>query len=151
MIYVDADLCNGCEACIGVCTTGALSLQQDKAFIDASLCNECEACLDICPQEAILSVEAVEALSSKQVAQTIPTATPVVEIAPQPVTPSLRTLAWPAIGSALLWSGRELLPRLVSKALDLLDRPQPSLQRSSSRQVGGRRQRRRRQRQRRHR
>jgi ferredoxin len=143
MIYVDAERCNGCGACTDVCATGALSLQEDKAFIDANLCSECEDCLDICPQEAILSVEAVEVPASRQVEQPTPAVITVAETAPQPATPSPRTLIWPAIGSALVWTGRELVPRLASLAVEWLDQRQSPGNRSLSRRANGQQQRRR--------
>jgi heterodisulfide reductase subunit A len=51
--YVISDLCNGCNACVPVCPTNAISMQGGKAQIDPFLCTGCGACIPVCPQEAI--------------------------------------------------------------------------------------------------
>jgi heterodisulfide reductase subunit A len=51
--FVIADLCNGCQACVPVCPTNAISMQEGKAKIDPFQCNSCGACIPLCPQEAI--------------------------------------------------------------------------------------------------
>lgn len=133
MIYVDNIRCNGCGECVGACRVGAIALLGDKAFIEDSLCDGCEKCIDVCPQGAIVYVEAIEpAVSTQMVLAPAP-----VEIAPalpQPALPSLREWALPTIGSALLWTGREIVPRLASLALDLLDRRSRSAGRALPRQ-----------------
>ncbi len=116
MIYINDLACNGCGACVDSCSTGALIFQNTRAIIDQDLCRECEVCLDACPQCAIISGER------------------------QPVTPAviqmpefpsqverthqvgLRDMVLPAISSLLLWTGRELVPRLADAALGYLDR-----------------------------
>jgi len=123
MIYVDNVRCNGCGECVGVCRAGAIALLGDKAFIEDSLCDECEKCIDVCPQGAIISVEVIEpAVSTQMVPVPTPAAAEIASAPPQPALPSLREWALPTIGSALLWTGREIVPRLASLALDLLDR-----------------------------
>jgi len=122
MIYVDVGRCTGCGECLDACPTGAIALQNQVAAIEESLCMECEVCLDACPAGAILAVETVEpvlAVAPAGVIQTRP------EVAPRP----LRDMVLPAVGSALLWTGRELAPRLARLALNLLDRPIQSAER----------------------
>jgi heterodisulfide reductase subunit A len=51
--YVISDLCNGCNACVPVCPTNAITMQEGKAKIDPFQCTGCGACIPICPQEAI--------------------------------------------------------------------------------------------------
>jgi heterodisulfide reductase subunit A-like polyferredoxin/coenzyme F420-reducing hydrogenase delta subunit len=51
--FVISDLCNACNACIPVCPTKAISMQDGKANIDPFLCTGCGACIPVCPQEAI--------------------------------------------------------------------------------------------------
>lgn len=51
--FVIADLCNGCQACVPVCPTKAISVVEGKAKIDPFQCNGCGACIPVCPQEAI--------------------------------------------------------------------------------------------------
>ena len=50
---VDADKCTGCESCVEVCPSDAISMQGDKAVIDAEKCVDCGVCVDECPVEAI--------------------------------------------------------------------------------------------------
>jgi len=51
--YVIDDLCNGCNACVPVCPTHAITMQEGKAKVDPFQCTGCGACIPICPQEAI--------------------------------------------------------------------------------------------------
>ena len=51
--YVIDDLCNGCQACIPICPTNAITMHEGKAKIDPFQCTGCGACIPICPQEAI--------------------------------------------------------------------------------------------------
>ncbi len=51
--FVISDLCNGCNACVPICPTNAISMQDGKAKIDPFLCTGCGACIPVCPQEAI--------------------------------------------------------------------------------------------------
>ena len=51
--YVIADLCNGCNACVPICPTNAIVMQNGKAKIDPFQCTGCGACIPVCPQEAI--------------------------------------------------------------------------------------------------
>ncbi|MDD3695813.1 MAG: 4Fe-4S binding protein [Lentisphaeria bacterium] len=50
---VNKDLCIGCEACVAVCPTEAISMEEEKAVVDAELCVDCGACEGECPVEAI--------------------------------------------------------------------------------------------------
>lgn len=50
---VDMDTCIGCEACVGVCPTTAISMGDGKAVVDADTCVECGACVSTCPVSAI--------------------------------------------------------------------------------------------------
>jgi heterodisulfide reductase subunit A len=51
--YVITDLCNGCSACVSICPTRAITMQEGKAKIDPFQCTGCGACIPVCPQEAI--------------------------------------------------------------------------------------------------
>jgi NAD-dependent dihydropyrimidine dehydrogenase PreA subunit len=125
MIYIDSERCDGCGRCLEICPSSAIALQGEKAIIEESRCTGCEVCLDACPQGAILAVELVTnepailapamvvpmgALSTAGTEERLPSA-----------KPRLRDLAWPVIGSTLLWAGREIVPRMAPLALDLLD------------------------------
>jgi len=52
-IFIDNELCNGCEKCIGVCREGAIELVGEKYFINENKCNLCKKCLDVCGPKAI--------------------------------------------------------------------------------------------------
>ena len=51
--YVISDLCDGCAACVPVCPTKAITLNEGKAKVDPFQCNGCGACIPVCPKEAI--------------------------------------------------------------------------------------------------
>lgn len=116
MMYVDTTRCDGCELCLTACPVGAISLQNGQAAIDDSLCTECMLCQDICPQNAILLAEIV---STAEVDTARLPARP--QRLPMITKDSLRSLVGPAIGSALLWTGREIVPRLAAMALRTLE------------------------------
>jgi len=107
MIYIDSKRCNGCGECLDACPTGAITMQGMTAVIEENLCKECAVCLEVCPQGAILAIAPMTLQPAGTLAQD---------------RPRLRDLALPAVGSALIWSGREILPRLASLALNWLDR-----------------------------
>jgi Pyruvate/2-oxoacid:ferredoxin oxidoreductase delta subunit len=120
-MMVDDLHCNGCGVCLPACPVEAISLQNGKAFINEQLCKECEACVSVCPQGAILSVEVIAPEYSREV---IPVAAPAqaAVTTQRPSPPALRETALPLFGAAVLWVGREIVPRLASLALDRFDR-----------------------------
>jgi NAD-dependent dihydropyrimidine dehydrogenase PreA subunit len=150
MISVNQSLCNGCGACVSECPTDAITLTDGKALVDATLCDGCGSleeehlrlCLQVCPVGALTwtvepSPEAVAATAlaiaepSTALAPARPepkpgvvVARPMTELAKRaPATPALQRRALlPAVGGALVWFGREIVPRLVPLALNALDR-----------------------------
>lgn len=50
---IDADLCIGCEACIGSCPANAIFMVDGKAVIQNELCKNCRKCVRVCPVSAI--------------------------------------------------------------------------------------------------
>ncbi|MDD3406954.1 MAG: 4Fe-4S binding protein [Methanomicrobium sp.] len=50
---VNADACTGCETCVDVCPSEAITMKDGIAAVDADMCVDCEACVDECPAEAI--------------------------------------------------------------------------------------------------
>ncbi|MEW6717474.1 MAG: 4Fe-4S binding protein [Chloroflexota bacterium] len=138
MIYINDTMCNGCGDCVDVCPTGALILYNHRAFIHQELCEGCEVCIDVCPQGAILTGEALPV--SQEVIQV--SQTPAVNstsLVDGVKRVSVRDMALPAIGSILLWTGRELIPRLADIALEYLDRRVPSSQSAPTQELGMRR------------
>jgi len=121
MIFVNYEDCNGCGDCVSACQFGAILLQNNVAIIDQDLCEECQACIEACPQGALGFREA-EPLPEKVIMVTDMTP---VETAPVQIvtaSPSLRSQIIPVLSSVLLWTGREILPRLADFALKALDR-----------------------------
>jgi Fe-S-cluster-containing hydrogenase component 2 len=157
VIIVDHTRCKGCGECVSVCPAGAITLLDERAFIDEALCEGCEICLTTCPQNALLSVETAE---SGLGGETLPDPEPIPsEVTPAQLahaSPSPGGEVLPAFSSILVSTGREVIPRLASMAIDLLDqRIQDAYhakqvkrtqfhQRNGKRQKGRQRQRRRR-------
>ena len=127
MVYVNDINCNGCGECVDVCPTGALVFQNKRAFIDQELCQGCEVCMEVCPNGAILSGDWVPV--SRDVIHMPETVSAQVHSPTEQADPiDLRDALLPAMGSILLWAGRELVPRLADLTLGYLDRKIQSAQ-----------------------
>jgi Pyruvate/2-oxoacid:ferredoxin oxidoreductase delta subunit len=115
MLYVDEGRCSGCGVCVGVCPHGAIVVEEGKASIRQALCQQCEACAAACPERAILSVTE---------GALVPELDRVRAVRPQePSRPlSVVARAAPALGAALLFLGREVMPRVADYVLDVVDR-----------------------------
>ncbi|MFH1481675.1 MAG: FAD-binding protein [Pseudomonadota bacterium] len=53
-IWIETDLCNGCQRCLRECPYGAVEMKEGKAHI-LERCTSCGACLEVCKQKALLS------------------------------------------------------------------------------------------------
>jgi Fe-S-cluster-containing hydrogenase component 2 len=126
MVYVNDTACNGCGDCVDVCPTGALIFQNNHAFIQQDICEGCEVCIDACPHGAILSEE-IAPVSQEVIRIPETPATGSTSLADHVEQVPIREIVLPAIGSMLLWTGRELVPRLAEMALRYLDRRNQSL------------------------
>ena len=119
MIFVNYEDCTGCGACIDPCEFNAIFIQNDKATIDQDRCEGCGACIEACPIGAIVALEN-EPQTEKILIKTDPV--PIeARNDPAPIKTPLREIVLPAIGSVLLWTGQELVPRLANLALKTLD------------------------------
>jgi len=114
-IRMNAEQCTGCGACVEICPTGAISLIDGLAIFDQARCTQCRACVDACPVGAITAVELpVIALKS---------ATPRHVLEPEIVVAEpISSTTKPWLISALVFAGREILPRLTDALIVGLDR-----------------------------
>ncbi len=119
-VYVDGGRCTGCATCVEVCPIGAIAIVDDVATINHERCNACQTCVDFCPKGAILVV--TEPVEEKAV---LPRAQPGSHVAPRRAASlivPLRTQLVPLVGSAVAFLGREVVPRLIPRLVDALDR-----------------------------
>jgi Fe-S-cluster-containing hydrogenase component 2 len=66
-VLVNNGLCTGCEACIGACPLGAISLDREKNIV--FVCDLCEGdpeCVKICDREALLVKEVERASPTRK-------------------------------------------------------------------------------------
>ena len=53
-VIINLDTCIGCGACLGVCPTSALEMDDEgKVLCKEADCIDCDACIGSCPTEAI--------------------------------------------------------------------------------------------------
>lgn len=119
-VYVDDKRCTGCATCVEVCPTGAIAIVDDVATINQERCDACQACVEACPNGAMLVV--TEVVEEKAVLPSVQLTSPVTPRRPvSPIVP-LRTQLVPLVGSALVFLGREVVPRLLPRLVNALDR-----------------------------
>ena len=58
-IYINRELCTGCELCVEICPFNGVKLDEEGIAVLLDACNECGACVDECPVEAI-SIEVIK-------------------------------------------------------------------------------------------
>jgi Fe-S-cluster-containing hydrogenase component 2 len=123
LIQIHLERCNGCGACVEICPEGALYLVDGKAMIDMGLCRECEACVAACPMEAIAITSQAPSTDAGQMRMPVPQPeSQVIRVKSEPAPVSRQAKILPAVGAALSWAGREIVPRLATYLLDGLDR-----------------------------
>lgn len=120
MVRVDEATCTGCGDCVAACPPGAISLAAGHAHIDEARCAGCGSCADACPQGAIVIAD-VAISSGASMSAVVPIAAsvesislarrPQIEILPAEMR---RSRLWPAVGGALVWAARELLPEVIA-------------------------------------
>ena len=123
MYRVNEATCTGCGDCVAACPPGAIALAAGRATIDEARCADCGSCADACPQGAIVIADAAisSGASMSAVVPAVPAAASVeaISLARRPeieVLPatSRRSRLWPAVGGALVWAARELLPEVIA-------------------------------------
>ncbi len=116
-VYVDEKRCTGCGTCMTVCPTGAIAMVDNVATIDQDRCTGCEACIDVCPEGAIMAVTEERALvpSRQQAFESVPT------LRQPPSVPEVNKLP-PVLGTAMVFLGREIAPRLATYLVNTLGR-----------------------------
>lgn len=122
MIQIRVEYSDGCGACVEVCPSGALYLVDGKATVDEARCRECELCVSTCPREAVV-------VAGERVREAEPLRLPAVQpepmavqVAAEPVSRPVRSRLLPLVGAALVWAGREIVPRLADYLVSGLDR-----------------------------
>ena len=50
---IDKEACTGCETCVDICPSAAITMEDGIAVVDADMCVDCESCVDECPSGAI--------------------------------------------------------------------------------------------------
>jgi electron transfer flavoprotein alpha subunit len=53
LLTIDREKCIGCEACVGACPFGALSMDAENIAVVDEQCTACRACLEVCPADAL--------------------------------------------------------------------------------------------------
>lgn len=120
MVYVDKDKCVSCGTCEDHCPVGAIRLVGGVATVDSTKCTQCEACLKACPNAAIVMV--MERVAEGASVFSMRPASEMARVKPRSTPVALPSKVMPAVGAALAFLGREVVPRLVNYVADALDR-----------------------------
>ncbi len=132
MHQVDEVLCTGCGVCVEACPVEAIHLEEGRARITQELCADCGACAAVCPEEAIVRTvqPARPSAAPLRSEPALPTSIPSTEIItvrvpPPPVevaaAPSLARRVLPSVGAAIVFVGREIAPRVLRLATEVLE------------------------------
>lgn len=111
MMKVLIEKCTGCGECILVCPQDAIHMEDHWAVIDRHHCIECLSCQQVCSTKAIREGEIGSSVLFDKVIH-IPSA---AILQPQ------RSRFVPMIGAAILWTGREIIPRMATMILDIFE------------------------------
>ncbi len=110
MIQVSRERCTGCATCVAACPKGAMFVAGGYADVDEALCNSCGLCIQACPEGAIsFAAEPVESRAVQPAGEVRMPAKP----APKGIVSVLSRSVLPALGTAIAFAGREILPRIV--------------------------------------
>ena len=61
-IKINADRCDLCGTCVGVCPENVISLSRTELSIDHDGCTRCRKCIWICPVSALEMIEQKKAV-----------------------------------------------------------------------------------------
>lgn len=111
MIQVSREHCTGCGACVAACPKGALFVAGSCADVDESLCDSCGLCISMCPEGALF-LAAVATEREVQVTITKPPSEP-ARPESSAIAPVWSRKIVPALGAAIAFAGREILPRIA--------------------------------------
>jgi NAD-dependent dihydropyrimidine dehydrogenase PreA subunit len=125
VITVRAEDCDGCGACVEVCPTGAIYLVDGAATVDRGRCSACEACLAACPVGAIVVVDERQPEAEPVRVPALRPEPGVVQVKAELASRPVRSKVLPVFGAALVWAGREIVPRLADYVLYSLERRLP--------------------------
>jgi NAD-dependent dihydropyrimidine dehydrogenase PreA subunit len=122
MIAVDRALCGGCGVCVDECPIEAIALIDGIAVVDTDCCNGCGECVEVCPNQALAWVAepVLETGAEPSSLAVIQPPAEIIHVGTAKPVPWRRSL-FPVVGGALIWVGRELVPRLAPLALDVLE------------------------------
>lgn len=110
MIQVIRERCKGCGTCVSACPKGAMFIAEGYADVDENLCNSCGLCIEACPEGAIAL--AAERVSSREV-QPARAVQPPAKPVSREIVSALSRSVLPALGTAIAFAGREILPRIA--------------------------------------
>lgn len=120
VLRIDLARCTGCGQCLKVCPVGAISLVNSKASINSDTCILCGACLYACPRAAISETRLPQTAIIPAIQPSEIQPSRIETSKPIPAAKSTGRLAWTI--PVITYVGKEILPRLADRFLDLLDR-----------------------------
>ncbi|MDH7488173.1 MAG: 4Fe-4S dicluster domain-containing protein [Anaerolineae bacterium] len=111
MIQVSRERCTGCGTCVAACPKGAMFVAGGYADVNDALCDSCGLCIQACPEGAIsFAAEPAENRAVQPAGEVQMPAKP----APRGIVSALSRSVLPALGTAIAFAGREILPRIVN-------------------------------------
>jgi Fe-S-cluster-containing hydrogenase component 2 len=114
-LYINADLCTGCGACVEACPPQAIHLMAGKPVIRRELCTACGACVEACAIGAITVIDPPAQIWPADVQ--VPAMARVVQNTSQMQG---KIVLWTGIAATLI--EQQVLPRLMDAFIAALER-----------------------------